>query len=42
MQSEYQVTPLYNPEGEFACYEHVETEYRGGKKREKKSCTKEF
>lgn len=42
LMSEYQVSPLYGPEGEFACYEHVETEYRGGKKREKKSCTKEF
>ncbi|MBD8530533.1 hypothetical protein IFT83_11155 [Massilia sp. CFBP 13647] len=42
MISEYKVSPLYGPEGEFTCYEHVETEYRGGEKREKKSCTKEF
>lgn len=42
LKSEYEVSPLYNGEGEFQCYQHVETAYRGGKKHTRTSCTKEF
>jgi hypothetical protein len=39
---EYSVSPLYNRKGELACYEHVETTYRGGRKRTRTRCTQKF
>lgn len=42
IQREYDVSPRYNTEGEFQCYLHVTTDYRGGKKRERTDCTKKF
>lgn len=42
LESEYDVSPRYNKEGEFQCFLHTETVYRGGKKRERTKCTKEF
>jgi hypothetical protein len=41
--NEYGVRPLYDKEtGEFSCYEHVETTYAGGRKREHWYCTLRF
>lgn len=40
--NEHSVSPLYNREGMLDCYEHVVTDYRGGRKRTRTSCTKEF
>lgn len=42
IQRESQVSPRYKEDGEVQCYEHVETTYRGGKKRTKTDCTQEF
>ncbi|KQQ96922.1 FG-GAP repeat protein [Massilia sp. Leaf139] len=42
MTNEYRMSPRLSPAGEFACYEHVETEYRDGRKRTKTSCTKTY
>ena len=42
MQSEYNVSPRYNTEGEFQCFLHVTTTYRDGKKRTNTKCTKKF
>lgn len=42
IQREYDVSPMYNTEGEFQCYQHITTDYRSGKKRERTDCTKEF
>ena len=42
MKSEHSVSPLYNDQGELQCYQNVITDYRGGKKRKRTSCTKEF
>ena len=42
MKSEHTVWPTYNGEGELQCFLHVKTDYRGGKKRERTICTKEF
>lgn len=39
---EWDVSPRYNGEGEFQCYQHDETTYRGGKKHTHTDCTKEF
>lgn len=38
IQREYDVSPMYNTEGEFQCYQHIATDYRGGKKRERTDC----
>ena len=42
IDSEHDVSARYNREGEFQCYLHVETHYRGGKKRKRTSCTQTF
>lgn len=42
IQRESEVSPRYKEDGEVQCYEHVETEYRGGRKRTRTDCTKEF
>jgi hypothetical protein len=42
MVQEYSVSPLYNEEGALRCYEHVTIDYRGGKKRKRRECTKEL
>lgn len=42
MESQSGVSPRYDGEGTFQCYEHVETIYRGGKKRTHTDCTKDF
>jgi len=41
LKSEARNQPLYNDKGELQCYQLVETEYRGRKKRTRTSCTKE-
>jgi len=42
IRGEYQVSARYKEDGEVQCYQHVETEYRNGRKRTKTSCTQEF
>lgn len=42
LKEEYSVSPLYNAEGEFQCYEHVRTVYRDGRKRIRRDCTRKF
>lgn len=42
IRNEYTVGPLIDADGNLKCYRHVTTEYRGGKKKVKKSCTKEL
>lgn len=41
-QTEYSVAPFHDAQGRFRCYRHVETVYRGGKKRQRSWCTKSF
>lgn len=42
LKSEHSVSPVYNDGGEFECYYHVKTDYRGGKKRERTNCKKNW
>ena len=42
LKEEASVSALVNPEGELACYLHTTTTYRGGKKKTRTKCTKEF
>lgn len=41
MKSKYSVGPV-DKNGEFHCYRHVTIDYRGGKKRKRTKCTKEW
>ncbi|QNA89951.1 hypothetical protein G4G28_18240 [Massilia sp. Dwa41.01b] len=40
--SEYKISPRYKEGSESFCYEHIETTYRGGRKRTRTKCTKTF
>ena len=42
MKSEETVWPTYNDEGELECYYHTKISYRGGKKRVRTKCTKQW
>lgn len=42
LKSESKSVALYDDNGQLKCYQHVDTEYRGGKKRTRTSCTSEF
>ena len=42
MESEETVWPTYNDEDELQCYYHTKISYRGGKKRERTKCTKQW
>jgi len=42
LMREGSVSPMYDEEGTFQCYEHVETTYRNGKKHTRTDCTQEF
>lgn len=42
IKREYSVGPVVNADGEQQCYQHITTEYHGGKKKVKKRCTQEF
>ena len=42
LMSESSGEPLFNDEGKFLCYQHVDTNYHGGKKRKRTKCTKEL
>lgn len=42
LRSEASVSPMLREDGGLNCYQHVNTEYRAGKKRTRKDCTGEF
>jgi hypothetical protein len=42
LQSEFSLTPLVDEEGNFTCYEQIDTTYVRGRKKIRKRCTKEY